>query len=155
MLFSVTLTVTAATFYVDLNNPSPAAPYTNWITAATNIQDAIDAASAGDTVLVTNGVYAEGGKVMAGDLTNRIALDKPIAVQSVNGPSVTFVQGAYSLSTGYGPLAVRCAWLTNGASLAGFTLVGGATRGLGDATTLESGAGVWCASSNSLSPTAL
>lgn len=150
MLFSVTLTVTAATFYVDLNNPSPAAPYTNWITAATNIQDAIDAASAGDTVLVTNGVYAEGGKVMAGDLTNRIALDKPIAVQSVNGPSVTFVQGAYSLSTGYGPLAVRCAWLTNGASLAGFTLVGGATRGLGDATTLESGAGVWCASSNSL-----
>jgi hypothetical protein len=135
---------------VDLSSPAPAVPYTNWITAAANIQDAIDVASAGDTVFVTNGVYARGGKVMAGDLTNRVALDKPITLQSVNGPGATIIQGAYSLSTGYGPLAVRCAWLTNGASLVGFTLLGGATRSTGDTTNLESGAGVWCASSNSL-----
>jgi hypothetical protein len=121
MLFSVSFTATSGTLYVDLSNPAPAAPYTNWITAATNMQDAIDVASAGDTVLVTNGVYATGGKVMSGDLTIRIALDKPVAVQSVNGPSVTTIQGAYSFSGGFGPQAVRCAWLTNGASLAGFT----------------------------------
>jgi len=48
---------------------------------------------------------------------------------------------------------VRCAWLTNGAVLNGFTLQNGATRATGDAYSggpLESGGGVWCASSNSI-----
>ena len=60
---AVLINTNAATLYVDVNCATPATPYSS---AATNIQDAIDAASAGDTVLVTNGVYASGGKVNGG-----------------------------------------------------------------------------------------
>jgi len=133
------------TYYVNTANPTPTAPFTNWPTAATNIQDAIDASTNGDLVLVTNGVYQFGGTVMAGDLTNRVALNKPVMVQSVNGPWVTIIQG---LGVPNGSSAVRCAWLTNGASLIGFTLTGGATRSSGDTFSLESGGGVWCSTTN-------
>src|SRR5580765_7383278 len=77
------------TLYVDLNSSIPTPPYSDWNTAATNIQDAIDASTDGDQIWVTNGLYQTGGKAMAGNLTNRIALDKAVTVQSVNGPFVT------------------------------------------------------------------
>ena len=138
---------TATVYYVNGNNTAPTPPYTDWSTAATNIQDAINVANSGDTVLVTNGVYGYGGIIMAGDLVNRVALTNPITVESVNGPWVTTILGAGATN---GTAAVRCAWLTNGASLIGFTLQAGATRSSGDAPTLESGGGAWCASSNTL-----
>ena len=149
LLLSLTLSlpVRATVLYVDVNSPGAVPPYADWNSAATNIQDAIDAAVAGDTVLVTNGVYAVGGKVMAGNLTNRIALDKPLTVMSVNGPLLTTVAGV-GATNGNG--AVRCAWLTNGAVLQGFTLTAGATRTSGDITNLQSGGGVLCLSSNAL-----
>jgi hypothetical protein len=137
----------AATLYVDLNGASPTPPFSDWNTAANTIQDAIDAASDGDLILVTNGVYQTGGAVMAGDLTNRVALTKAVTVQSVNGPWTTTILGASATN---GTTAVRCAWLTNGASLTGFTLAGGATRTTGDGVSLQCGGGVWCASSNAL-----
>ncbi len=139
------LTAPAATFYVDANSANPTFPYSGWDTAATNIQDAIDASADGDQIWVTNGVYQFGGQVMAGDLTNRVALNKAVTVQSVNGPFVTIIQGAGATN---GTAAVRCAWLTNNATLVGFTLKWGATRTGGDGT-LRNGGGVWCASSNS------
>ena len=74
----------ADTHYVDLNSPSPTPPYTNWVTAATNIQDAVDASSDGDTVLVADGRYI---------LSEEIVVDKAITVQSVNGPENTIVDG--------------------------------------------------------------
>jgi hypothetical protein len=137
----------AASFYVDLNSANPTTPYSDWSTAATNIQDAIDASADGDHIWVTNGVYQTGGKVMAGNLTNRVALDKAVTVQSVNGPFATTITGNSSVASS---TSVRCAWLTNNAALIGFTLTRGAPRNGGDPVLLESGGGVWCASSNAL-----
>jgi len=117
---------TRATEYFVSPSGGNVAPFTSWDTAATNIQDAIDVASTGDVVWATNGVYATGGKVMAGDLTNRVVLDKPLTVQSVNGPFKTTIQGSLDpVTSTNGPVGLRCAWVTNGASLIGFTLQSG------------------------------
>ena len=51
ILMFLTLNLHAATLYVDLNGANPTPPYSDWSTAATNIQDAIGATSDGDTVL--------------------------------------------------------------------------------------------------------
>src|SRR5512135_1055260 len=101
-----TLNSGAATRYVSLTG-THVPPFETWDQAATNIQAAIDVAVVGDEVLVTNGVYATGGKVMAGDLTNRIAINKAITVRSVNGSQATEIRGAGAIN---GPSAVRCAW---------------------------------------------
>jgi len=146
LLLLFALNARATIFYVDANGANPTPPYSDWSTAATNIQDAIDASADDDQILVTNGVYNSGGAVMAGDLTNRVAINKAVTVQSVNGPLLTIIEGAGATN---GPAAVRCAWLTNNASLIGFSLVWGATgTNNGTLTALGSGGGVWCASSN-------
>ena len=128
----------------DAVGSNPISPYTTWATAATNIQAAIDAASPGEIVLVTNGVYATGGKIMHGDLLNRIAIDKPITVLSANGYKQTIIEGAWDAATN-GPNAVRCVAMVDGATLAGFTIKNGATRTSGNTITLQSGGGVWSA----------
>ena len=130
--------------YVMLDNTNPVTPYTTWLTAATNIQDAIDAANNGEYVVVSNGVYQTGGRAVFGTMTNRVVLDQAVTVQSLNGPAATVISGL--LGTGIYPSSgIRCAYLTNGAALVGFTLTNGATRGGGtDLIKEQSGAAVWC-----------
>jgi hypothetical protein len=111
----------AAVHYVNVNGTNPIPPYTTWVMAATNIQDAVNAAAAGDEVVVTNGVYPGG-----------ILVSNPLALRSVNGPRFTAINAGGTN---------RCAYLADGASLTGLTLTNGqAYRGLGG--------GVYSASTN-------
>jgi len=135
----VVFPASAITRYVNLNNSAPAAPYLTWAAAATNMQDAVDVATAGDDILVTNGVYRTGAVAVYG-MSNRLAVTKPVTVRSVNGPGVTTIAGYGPV----GPAAVRCVYLTRGAVLAGFTLTNGATQSSGDLLQQQTGGGVWC-----------
>ncbi|MBN1675369.1 MAG: hypothetical protein JXR37_30290 [Kiritimatiellae bacterium] len=141
---SATVTVEVAeqvVHYVSLQSPASSAPFTNWAAAATNIQDAVDAATqAGALVIVSNGVYDVGGKSIHGSMMNRVAADKAIALQSLNGPESTAIVGAGPLGAG----AVRCLYLGGDAAVAGFTLSNGHTRVDGDWETERRGGGAWC-----------
>lgn len=131
----------AATFYVDVNSANPTPPYADWSTASTDIQSAIDASSDGDLILVNDGIYQTGGETVNGfSLTNRVAINKAVTVQSVNGPAFTVIQGNQPI----GSNAVRCVYLTTNAVISGFTLTKGATLNTGDATNEESGGGLFC-----------
>lgn len=85
-------------------------PYDSWAGAATNIQDAVDAASDGDTVLVADGIYA---------LSSEILIQKEISVKSVNGPEVTIADGGG---------VTRCFSLVTSALVNGFTIQNGRAR---------------------------
>jgi len=106
----------AEVHYVDLNSTNATPPYTNWATAATNIQDAVDAAVAGDEIVVTNGVYASGG-----GNGNRVEVAKAVSLHSIDGPQVTVISGTNSS----GRPENRCVYLANSARLSGFALSGG------------------------------
>ena len=141
----------AATLYVDAASTNALPPYTNWLTAAAVIQDAVDAAQAGDTVLVTNGVYATGGRVWAEYpfLTNRVFVDPAVTLRSVNGPDVTAIQGYQVPGSpdGSGETAIRCAFLANGVIMSGFTLTNGGTYRWQQGAC---GGGAWCMSQSAV-----
>ncbi len=100
-----TFSTPAATLHVVGGNPDATPPFASWATAAADIQTAINAASTGDTILVTNGTYA---------LSAQVSISKGVTVRSANGAAVTILDGGG---------AMRCAYLNHaGAVLDGFTL---------------------------------
>jgi len=121
--------------FVWVSNAVPVAPFTNWLTAATNIQDAIDAAAAGDYVVVSNGVYNTGGRIVYGAETNRVVLTNAINLVSANGPTNTLIVGGVQM---------RCVYVGSNCFLSGFTLTNGQTASSGDLTNEQSGGGAWC-----------
>ncbi len=100
--------------------------------------------------MVTNGMYAAGGRAVGTNvLVNRVAVDKPIALRSVNGSQFTIIQGYQVPGTTNGDVAIRCVFLTSGASLSGFTLTKGGTRtfrGTNFDDREYTGGGLWCES---------
>jgi hypothetical protein len=151
ILVSLVLPASAATHYVNPNNLFPTSPYTNWLAAATNIQDAVDASSSGDLILVTNGLYNTGSRTAADSTPCRVVINKAVTVSSVNGPAVTVIEG-YSVpgSFPWSLSSVRCAYLTNGAALLGFTLSNGTVRATSYLNLSDLGGGVCCASTSAL-----
>jgi hypothetical protein len=123
------INASASGLYVDLNSTNPTPPYTNWATAARVIQDAVDVSTNGDLVLVANGVYQTGGRIVSGDsTTNRLAVTNAVTVQSINGAAATVIKGYQVPGTTNGYSAVRCVYLATNATLIGFTLTNGATQ---------------------------
>ena len=135
--------------YVALNNAKPVAPYTSWATAGTNIQDVVGSTTVpGALVIVSNGVYRTGGVAVYGGRTNRLAVVKPVTVQSMNGAALTVIDGrgdAHSSDDS----AVRCVYLSDGAALIGFTLTNGLAQFVSDVRE-EYGGGVWCESDTAI-----
>jgi PKD repeat protein len=145
----------ATTRYVWRNNPNtPVPPYDGgWQSAATNIQDALDVAVDGDTVLVTNGVYNAGGRVAPGDTTlkTRASVTNAVTLVSVNGPEVTLIVGQpHPVATGLGDTAVRGVYLPTNSVLSGFTVTNGFTRSGTTATASYFGGGIRCEGVGSL-----
>ena len=121
--------------YVNIAGANPVPPFNGWNIAATNIQDAVDAATNGDLVLVTNGVYQTGARLTSDGASNRVVVSKAVTLESVNGPSATVIAGVYARLS-----SVRCVYLADEAALTGFTLANGGS--------MQSGGGAWCEDSN-------
>ena len=121
------------------------------------IQEAIDAAVAGDTVLVAEGTYNRGAKkatTYTDNTSSRVVIDKAITVKSISGRGRTFIVGEGDYvnepTYGLGPNAVRCVAITaQNAVLEGFTLTGGRVYDDGSKTYTACGGGICMQAANS------
>ena len=123
----------AATWYADANRADDTGDGQTWATAKQTIQAAIDIAGSNDVILVTNGVYAVGGRAnwpsgYAG--TTRVVISNAVIVRAVSAnPEQTVISGAPDSGTGgIGPDAIRGVYVGSGAQLVGFTVSKGCTR---------------------------
>jgi hypothetical protein len=127
----------ATNLYVSITGTNNSPPYTNWALSCSNIQWAVNAAAANDTIWVSNGIYSTGTTNMnMGRGVSRLYLDKSVTVRSVNGPEVTIIKGQFHSgepgeagTITNGANAVRCVDFASG-TLMGFTLTNGATTNI-------------------------
>jgi len=108
-------------------------PFTNWATAATSIQEAVDAAAPSNLVLVADGFYGAGGGIPVDDAW--VLVNKPLHLRSVNGAARTIIDGGSRM---------RCLRVVSaGALVEGFTLqhgyIGSDSSSLGGGAWLDQG----------------
>jgi hypothetical protein len=88
----------AANRYVAQGGQTPASPYATWATAASNIQDAVNAAGTNDTVWVGAGVYTASPNATDYFGTNVVFINKPLTLRNsaaLPGDVVIDGQGAH------------------------------------------------------------
>jgi len=124
----------ATTYYVDINSPNPTPPYTNWSTASTDIQSAVNFTTNGDLVLVNPGVYESGGYTAPDGTLSAVVVSNSATLQSMTGASATFINGSNDM---------RCIYLQNASAVAGFTITNGGVN-YGNENPL--GDGIYCQS---------
>jgi hypothetical protein len=91
------------------------------------MQDAWDLAIDGDTVLVADGIYDTGGRVVGDSALKRVAVIKAVTVQSLHGPQTACISSMPDTDV----QTMRGVWLAAGARLEGFTVSGGRVDGNG------------------------
>ncbi|MFA7159526.1 MAG: choice-of-anchor Q domain-containing protein [Kiritimatiellia bacterium] len=95
MLSCCALTTRAADYYAAQNGQTPASPYDTWAKAASNIQDAVNAASTYDTVWVGAGRYTVPPNATNYHGTNVVFINRSLTLQSSNGvPGDTIIDGS-------------------------------------------------------------
>ncbi len=120
----------AATLYVAPGG-SHVPPYTNWLTAATNIQAAVDTAGGGDTVLLTNAAFA---------LSSQVTVTNGLTILGATNGTGAQVSGAGR---------TRCFYLSHpGAVLDGLTIADGCAGDGGGVYVHESGTVLNCTITN-------
>jgi len=101
-------------------NAGATPPYTDWPTAATNIQEVLGRSLAGDTIYLTNGHYY---------LTGEVAVAKAVIIKSYNNgltdPTNTIIDGNNYPGK---PVTNRCFNVTVGATFDGLTVANGWSR---------------------------
>jgi len=83
-----------ANYYAAQNGQVPAAPYTSWVSAASSIQDAVNAATSNSTVWVGAGRYTLPANSSNYYGSNVVFVNRPLILRSSNGvPSSTIIDG--------------------------------------------------------------
>ncbi len=123
LAFELTLTALGTDYYVAQNGQTPG-DFKSWETAATNIQDAVNATLAGDTVWVTNGIYRAAPR----SLTNVVSIGKSLSLRGC-GPRETVIIDGENARRGI-HLFSATTWLLEGLTIS-------------NCTALEKGGGIY------------
>lgn len=99
--------------YADASGANPVYPFTSWSTAATSLQQAVDACLDGGVVSVAPGVY----RASSADASNVVRITRNLRVQGSGDQATTILEG--DLNQG-----VRCVYMSDGL-LTGVTLTRG------------------------------